>query len=100
MICGYANFNKNYTFVFQCQSNGIFLAPYVSSFQLKCNYTAAQPLGKVQNLPKLPVPKLSDTLSKYLKTVQPFLNDDEFATTSTLVKEFEHGIGQKLQVKT
>lgn len=70
----------------------------MSSFQLKCNYTSAKPLGKVQNLPKLPVPKLSDTLSKYLKTVQPFLNNEEFATTSSLVKEFQHGVGQKLQV--
>lgn len=53
----------------------------------------------MQNLPKLPVPKLGDTLNKFLVTAQPFLNDTEFATTKTLVKEFENGVGQKLQVK-
>ncbi|CAH0726668.1 unnamed protein product, partial [Brenthis ino] len=80
-----------------CQTKAFFLEPYVSSIQLKNNYASAQPLGKVQNLPKLPVPKLHDTLSKYLKTVKPFLNDEEFAATTSIVKEFEGGIGQKLQ---
>ncbi|XP_046961406.1 carnitine O-acetyltransferase-like isoform X1 [Vanessa cardui] len=73
------------------------LEPYASSFHVKCNYTSTKPSSKVQNLPRLPVPKLGDTLNKYLKTVQPFLNDAEFNTTCNLVKEFESGMGQKLQ---
>ncbi|XP_039762865.1 carnitine O-acetyltransferase-like isoform X1 [Pararge aegeria] len=80
-----------------CGSRGLFLEPYASSLQIACNYTSTQPSARVQKLPRLPVPKLNDTLSKYLKTVQPFLNDEEFVATSTLVKEFEGGVGQKLQ---
>ncbi|CAH2104729.1 unnamed protein product [Euphydryas editha] len=73
------------------------LEPYASTYNVKCNYTSTKPSNKVQNLPRLPVPKLGDTLNKFLVTVQPFLNDTEFATTKTLVKEFENGVGQKLQ---
>lgn len=74
------------------------MEPYVSSMQLICNYTSAKPEVNVQNLPRLPVPKLKDTLGKYLKSVRPFLNDEEFAVTTKLAKEFEGGLGQKLQV--
>ncbi|XP_069365666.1 carnitine O-acetyltransferase-like isoform X2 [Maniola hyperantus] len=80
-----------------CGSRGFMLEPYASSLQVVSNYTSAQHSVKTQKLPQLPVPKLTDTLSKYLKTVQPFLNDEEFAATSNLVKEFEGGVGQKLQ---
>ncbi|CAH0603196.1 unnamed protein product [Chrysodeixis includens] len=72
-----------------------FLDPYVTPLQLTCNYTSAQ--SNAQNLPRLPVPKLKDTLEKYLLTVQPHLNDEEFAKTTSLVKDFEKGTGQKLQ---
>lgn len=54
----------------------------------------------VQNLPRLPVPKLEDTLQKYLRTVKPHLSDEQFAVTSSLAKDFlaEGGVGRKLQV--
>lgn len=48
-------------------------------------------------LPKLPVPPLKDTLTRYLKTVKPFLNDDEFRETEGKVKKFSEGVGAKLQ---
>lgn len=50
-----------------------------------------------QNLPQLPVPQLSQTLDKYLKTVKPFLTDKEFMTTIECVKKFPQENGQKLQ---
>ncbi|XP_068621094.1 carnitine O-acetyltransferase-like isoform X2 [Battus philenor] len=83
----------------ECGSRGLFLEPYVSSFQLFCNYTSVKTNVNVQDLPKLPVPKLEDTLTKYLRTVRPFLNAEEFATTANLVKEFgaKGGVGVKLQ---
>ncbi|XP_049865434.1 carnitine O-acetyltransferase-like [Pectinophora gossypiella] len=74
----------------------VLLEPYTSSLQVSCHYTSAKSTN-ILNLPKLPVPKLSDTLQKYLKSVRPHLNDDEFATTTSLVKDFECGVGQKLQ---
>ncbi|KAF5291721.1 hypothetical protein FQR65_LT11415 [Abscondita terminalis] len=42
-----------------------------------------------QQLPNLPVPNLSDTLAKYLRSVRPLLSDEEYCTTSTLVHEFQ-----------
>ncbi|CAK1603225.1 unnamed protein product [Parnassius mnemosyne] len=81
-----------------CGYRGLTLEPYVSSFQLFSNYSSAKGNANL-NLPRLPVPKLNDTLSKYLKTVRPFLNDEEFVVTANLVKEFgsHGGVGVKLQ---
>lgn len=78
----------------------MFLEPYASSLLVSCNYTSSKPAPNPQNLPRLPVPKLADTLQKYLKTVRPHLNDEEFAVTTSLVKDFlaDGGQGQKLQV--
>ncbi|RVE41560.1 hypothetical protein evm_013794 [Chilo suppressalis] len=80
-------------------SKGSILKPYASSYELVSNYTSAQPdtNSNIQNLPRLPVPQLSDTLQKYLKTVRPHLNEDEFANTIKLVKIFEAEEGKKLQ---
>ncbi|OBZ90417.1 Carnitine O-acetyltransferase, mitochondrial [Choanephora cucurbitarum] len=62
--------------------------------------TAAGPMLRYQkNLPKLPVPKLSETLPKYLKTVRPLLTPEEYKRTEQAVKDFEKpgGLGQELQ---
>ncbi|KAI8988616.1 acyltransferase ChoActase/COT/CPT [Mycotypha africana] len=62
--------------------------------------TAAGPMLRYQkNLPKLPVPPLSDTLRKYLKSVHPLLTEEEYKRTEQAVKEFEApgGLGQELQ---
>ncbi|XP_052746536.1 carnitine O-acetyltransferase-like [Bicyclus anynana] len=80
-----------------CGLRGLMLEPYTSSVQVFANYASTQPSTNIQKLPRLPVPKLNDTLSKWLKTVKPFLNDEEYAATTSLVKEFEGGVGQKLQ---
>lgn len=50
-----------------------------------------------QNLPHLPVPKLEQTLQKYITTVKPHLNENEFKNTLELIKKFENGVGSKLQ---
>ncbi|XP_022123060.2 carnitine O-acetyltransferase isoform X1 [Pieris rapae] len=80
-------------------SKGFTLEPYITSLQLVSNYTSTKPALNSQNLPQLPVPKLEDTVNKYLKTVRPFLNENEFSNTSKLMNNFasEGGIGQKLQ---
>lgn len=75
------------------------IVPYACSTQTVSKFSTIKPVDKVQSLPHLPVPKLNDTLNKYLKSVRPHLNDHEFAVTSNLVKDFvtEGGVGQKLQ---
>lgn len=85
---------------FQCTFRPLFLEPYVASYNITYKYTSAKSQESNLNLPNLPVPKLDDTLQKYLKTVRPHLNDEEFAITSKVIKEFaaEGGVGRKLQV--
>ncbi|KAI5122447.1 hypothetical protein M0805_008759 [Coniferiporia weirii] len=59
----------------------------------------ASPMLRFQDsLPRLPVPSLSSTLSKYLETVQPHLTPAEFAQTKNAVRAFETSlIAEELQ---
>ncbi|KAM6315274.1 peroxisomal carnitine O-octanoyltransferase [Aegotheles albertisi] len=51
------------------------------------------------SLPSLPVPPLDESLSKYLDSVKPFLNQEEYQRTENIVKNFENGIGKELHQK-
>ncbi|XP_044280569.1 peroxisomal carnitine O-octanoyltransferase isoform X2 [Varanus komodoensis] len=51
------------------------------------------------SLPSLPVPALHESLKKYLDSVRPFLNQEEYQRTQDIVKRFENGIGKELQQK-
>lgn len=50
-------------------------------------------------LPKLPVPALSETCTKYLRSVEPFLSPAQLASTTAIVEEFARpgGKGETLQ---
>ncbi|XP_032784458.2 carnitine O-palmitoyltransferase 1, liver isoform isoform X2 [Daphnia magna] len=48
-------------------------------------------------LPTLPVPALSSTREKYLRSVRPLLDDAQYARMEKLSLEFINGIGRKLQ---
>ncbi|XP_041977210.1 carnitine O-acetyltransferase-like isoform X2 [Aricia agestis] len=78
-------------------SKPLSLKPYASSLQVFSNYTSTKGVHNEQILPRLPLPKLQDTINKYLKTVRPFLSDDEYNATTKIAKDFENGVGQKLQ---
>ena len=60
---------------------------------------SAGPMLRYQeSLPKLPVPPLSSTLSKYIETVQPHLSAEEFSRTRAAVKKFaDSPLAQELQ---
>lgn len=62
---------------------------------LSAKYSSTNP----QNLPRLPVPKLNDTLRKFLDTAEPHLTPERFENTKNVVREFGKtgGIGEKLQ---
>uniref|UniRef100_A0A1B0DQY5 Choline/carnitine acyltransferase domain-containing protein n=1 Tax=Phlebotomus papatasi TaxID=29031 RepID=A0A1B0DQY5_PHLPP len=45
-------------------------------------------LENPQNLPPLPVPSLKETLTRFLTTVQPHLNEEEFRRTRSIVDKF------------
>ena len=51
------------------------------------------------SLPRLPVPTLEETSKRYLKSVHPLLNKDEYENTQKVVEDFVQpdGIGHELQ---
>ncbi|XP_050308921.1 carnitine O-palmitoyltransferase 1, liver isoform isoform X3 [Anthonomus grandis grandis] len=49
------------------------------------------------SLPRLPLPSLHDTMTRYLKSVRPLLDDKSHAKMVLLAEEFKNGIGKKLQ---
>jgi len=53
----------------------------------------------VSVLPKLPVPKLSETLEKYLLCIKAIVPEPQFDRTQSIVREFGKtgGLGEKLQ---
>ncbi|CAG4942207.1 unnamed protein product [Colias eurytheme] len=49
------------------------------------------------SLPRLPLPTVKDTMKRYLLSVRPLLDDDNFKRVERLAKEFEETIAVKLQ---
>ncbi|KAJ3599269.1 hypothetical protein NHX12_033232 [Muraenolepis orangiensis] len=49
-----------------------------------------------KSLPRLPVPKLEDTIKRYLAAQKPLLDDDQFRTTEKLAKDFQNTTGKTL----
>ncbi|KAL8203610.1 UNVERIFIED_CONTAM: hypothetical protein K2H54_057998 [Gekko kuhli] len=45
---------------------------------------------------RLPIPKLEDTINRYLAAQKPLLNDDQYRHTEKLAREFENGMGMVL----
>lgn len=50
-----------------------------------------------ESLPKLPLPKLSDTCDRYIEMVTPLLSETELEQTLAAVREFQQGSGVELQ---
>ncbi|XP_020838504.1 carnitine O-palmitoyltransferase 1, muscle isoform isoform X2 [Phascolarctos cinereus] len=49
------------------------------------------------SLPKLPVPKVAATLKRYLESVKPLLDDEEYYRMEVLAKEFQEKTAPRLQ---
>ncbi|GAB1863920.1 Carnitine O-palmitoyltransferase I, liver isoform [Camponotus japonicus] len=49
------------------------------------------------SLPRLPLPSVADTMTRYLRSVRPLLDDENYARMERLATEFQNGIGVKLQ---
>jgi carnitine O-octanoyltransferase len=69
---------------FQTQQRSVFLS------------TKSKTFSKDDTLPKLPVPKLSDTIARYLQSVRPHVDDAAFEKTSAIARQFEATDGAKL----
>jgi carnitine O-palmitoyltransferase 1 len=49
------------------------------------------------SLPRLPLPSLKSTLTRYLKSVKPLESEEDYQRLVKEAEEFENGIGKKLQ---
>ncbi|XP_067830625.1 carnitine O-palmitoyltransferase 1, liver isoform-like isoform X2 [Heptranchias perlo] len=49
------------------------------------------------SLPRLPVPSIKDTLRRFLESVRPLMDEEDFRRTRALAKEFERNLGPRLQ---
>ncbi|XP_048515243.1 carnitine O-palmitoyltransferase 1, liver isoform isoform X4 [Athalia rosae] len=49
------------------------------------------------SLPRLPLPSVEDTIQRYLRSVRPLLNDEDYARMERHSNEFKSGIAVKLQ---
>ncbi|XP_070788426.1 carnitine O-palmitoyltransferase 1, liver isoform isoform X1 [Pituophis catenifer annectens] len=49
------------------------------------------------SLPRLPVPTVKDTVNRYLESVHPLMNNEEFKRMEGLGKDFAVNLGPKLQ---
>ncbi|XP_011299476.1 carnitine O-acetyltransferase-like [Fopius arisanus] len=54
-----------------------------------------------QELPRQPVPELQKTAERYLRSLKPLLNDQEYLNTEKIVQDFisKCGVGPELQAK-
>ncbi|XP_018592425.1 carnitine O-palmitoyltransferase 1, liver isoform-like isoform X1 [Scleropages formosus] len=49
------------------------------------------------SLPNLPVPAIKDTVKRYLESVLPLMSASEFERMKSLARDFESGLGNRLQ---
>lgn len=49
------------------------------------------------SLPSLPVPSVDSTMKRYLRSVRPLLDDEQYTRMERLADEFKNGIARKLQ---
>ncbi|KAM9807974.1 carnitine O-palmitoyltransferase 1, liver isoform 1-T1 [Neosynchiropus ocellatus] len=49
------------------------------------------------SLPRLPVPGVKDTCSRYLESVRPLMDDEQYERMNGLAKDFEQNLGPRLQ---
>ncbi|KAI4470728.1 carnitine o-acyltransferase [Holotrichia oblita] len=49
------------------------------------------------SLPKLPLPSLHSTMTRYMRSVRPLLDDENYDKMQKLADDFQNGIGVKLQ---
>ncbi|XP_066946043.1 carnitine O-palmitoyltransferase 1, liver isoform isoform X2 [Macrobrachium rosenbergii] len=49
------------------------------------------------SLPRLPLPVLKDTMTRYLRSVRPLMDDEAYVRMEKLADDFQNGIGKKLQ---
>ncbi|XP_053325242.1 carnitine O-palmitoyltransferase 2, mitochondrial [Spea bombifrons] len=49
-----------------------------------------------KSLPRLPIPKLEDSIKRYLNAQRPLLDEEQFRKTEQLARDFQNGVGKQL----
>nr|QFF91503.1 carnitine O-palmitoyltransferase [Potamotrygon motoro] len=49
-----------------------------------------------KSLPRLPIPKLQDTVRRFLNAQRPLLDNDQYRRTEKVAHDFEQGVGKQL----
>lgn len=61
-----------------------------------CDYSNKYEYLELKDLPRLPIPELKDTLTKYLETVEILVPEKDFQVTKEKVEKFLLGKGPQL----
>ncbi|CAF0997974.1 unnamed protein product [Rotaria sordida] len=84
--------------MYQEHGKNIGLVPKIWSVLVKLCVGRNPSLFSCQNfLPSLPLPSLDETLRRYLRSVRPLYDDNEYQRMEKLAEEFKQTIGRKLQ---
>ncbi|KAK4319843.1 hypothetical protein Pmani_009258 [Petrolisthes manimaculis] len=70
---------------------------WILAVKLLTHFTRPMLYSYQGSLPRLPLPALKDTMSRYLRSVRPLMDDENYTRMEGLVKDFQKGIGKKLQ---
>uniref|UniRef100_A0A0K0ENG6 Carn_acyltransf domain-containing protein n=1 Tax=Strongyloides stercoralis TaxID=6248 RepID=A0A0K0ENG6_STRER len=66
---------------------------------IKFIYSYATFLSYEKCMPRMPIPKVKDTIKRYLRSVRPLLNDEEYNDIVNLANDFEKNVASNLQRK-
>jgi len=85
-------------FIFENPRTGYSLRTKLWFLSLKLFKGDPMMLSAQSALPSLPIPSVHDTCDRWLKSVRPLMDDDEYQECIGLTREFETGIGPRLQM--
>lgn len=81
-------------------SKNLFKMPILATKKPFSSSSAKGETYKLQSqLPKLPVPELQETAAKYIKSIEPFLNQQQLQDSKAKIEDFikPGGVGEELQ---
>ena len=84
----HSNNNYNYNKIISCSLSSV-KNNYLHETNIPTYYFQ-------DSLPKIPIPPLEDTVTRFLASAKPLLTEEEFENTSNIANEFLNGKGKEL----
>ncbi|XP_065211609.1 carnitine O-palmitoyltransferase 1, liver isoform isoform X2 [Planococcus citri] len=90
---------KGWMFETRTKNNKVSLATRLWAVGVKLFSGTTKPLlySYQGSLPRLPLPPVHDTMQRYLRSVRPLLDDENYDKMRQMARDFENGIAVKLQ---